>query len=171
MSGYDIKKWSDEVFGYLLMGISYGQIYPVLDRLKNEGLATMKVERSNKGPASKVYQITDRGVDELQSWLRSPDAGEYDALLKLCFGSMLSYDENIQKLEAYGRKREAELPVMEHYLLEMERGDVYGPNTPYYRMITELGLSYFKEELAWCKKSIGVLEELKRKEKDGTTGR
>ena len=38
-----------------------GTLYPLLSRLKNEGLLTYKWEESNQGPPRKYYTLTDEG--------------------------------------------------------------------------------------------------------------
>lgn len=157
MTGYEIRKYVRELFSYM-WDISYGQIYPMLSRLESEGLATMRAASSGKGPNRKVYEITEAGRKELRSWLRSPEKKEYELLLKMCFGSEMDAGLLAEKLKAYSRKREGEILLMEQWLDEFGDGRPYGPNAPYYRMITMLGLSYFKEEVEWCKGSIKMLK-------------
>ena len=65
MSGYDIKKWVDMSFRYF-WEIGYGQIYPTLRRLEEEGLVTMKIDHEQGGPEKKIYTISDSGVEVLQ---------------------------------------------------------------------------------------------------------
>ena len=54
------------------MIIVEGTLYPMLTRLKNDGLLTYKWEESTQGPPRKYYQITVRGkkfLNELEiSW-------------------------------------------------------------------------------------------------------
>jgi PadR family transcriptional regulator AphA len=156
MSGYEIRKYVKELFSYM-WDISYGQIYPMLSRLEGERLATMRVASSGKGPDRKVYEITEAGRKELRSWLKSPEKKEYELLLKMCFGSEMEAGLLAEKLESYSRKREEEARLMEQWLADFGDGQPYGPNAPYYRMITMLGLAYFKEEIEWCKESIKKL--------------
>lgn len=161
MSGYEIKKWVDECFKYLLMDISYGQIYPMLGRLEKEGLASMSIKISGKGRIKKTYIITEKGLNELVAWIRSPDLKEYDILIKLCFGSLVTTEEIIAKLDLYRKKREADLALMGQYTAEPGSEAMYGPNTQYLMMIMSLGASYFREEVAWCENVIKMLAEKK----------
>jgi len=41
--------------------ISEGTIYPLLRRLKSEGLVTTYLEESKKGPSRKYYSLTSKG--------------------------------------------------------------------------------------------------------------
>jgi PadR family transcriptional regulator, regulatory protein PadR len=57
-----------ECYGYELVNeiskkidISEGTIYPLLRRLKNEGLVTTYLQESEEGPPRKYYRLTDAG--------------------------------------------------------------------------------------------------------------
>ena len=59
-SGYDIKKLFEEAFSHF-QGVSFGSIYPALNQLTEQGLATYREEHRPKHPAKKVFQVTDAG--------------------------------------------------------------------------------------------------------------
>jgi DNA-binding PadR family transcriptional regulator len=160
MTGYEMKSWVKEALSYM-WDISYGQIYPTLALLEKTGMATMAEEQSAGGRSKKVYQITDKGLEELRTWLRGPETKEYELLLKMCFGNELAPDELIGKLEAYRQKREGEIKLMEQWANDLEKASVFGPSTPYYLMITKLGLAYFRDEKTWCGESMDMLKKLK----------
>lgn len=44
-----------------------GTIYPLLTRLKNDGLLSYRWEESTSGPPRKYYSITDNGKEVLES--------------------------------------------------------------------------------------------------------
>ena len=44
------------------MDITEGTIYPLLRRLKNDGLLTTYLKESSEGPPRKYYQITEEGI-------------------------------------------------------------------------------------------------------------
>ena len=59
-----------EWYGYALvkalvgipgLGVSEGSIYPLLSRLKKQGLVTTRLEESTEGPARKYYALTGLG--------------------------------------------------------------------------------------------------------------
>lgn len=59
-----------EWYGYALvkalvaipgLGVSEGSIYPLLSRLKKQGLVTTRLEESMEGPARKYYSLTKLG--------------------------------------------------------------------------------------------------------------
>ncbi len=62
-----------EWYGYALvkalvnlpgLGVSEGSIYPLLSRLRKQGLVTTRLEESNEGPARKYYQLTPTGTQQ-----------------------------------------------------------------------------------------------------------
>jgi PadR family transcriptional regulator, regulatory protein PadR len=61
---------SAEWYGYALVkalvavpgvGVAEGSIYPLLSRLKRQGLVTTRLEESREGPARKYYSATPAG--------------------------------------------------------------------------------------------------------------
>lgn len=59
-----------ERYGYALVkelvavpgiGVAEGSIYPLLSRLKRQGLVTTRLEESTEGPARKYYRLTEVG--------------------------------------------------------------------------------------------------------------
>ncbi len=61
---------SKEWYGYALIkelvatpgvGVAEGSIYPLLARLKRQGLVTTRLEESSEGPARKYYSATPTG--------------------------------------------------------------------------------------------------------------
>ena len=60
--GYDIVR---QLRTLDVLIISEGTIYPVLSRLRKEGLLKTFLKESREGPARKYYQLTDSGKDML----------------------------------------------------------------------------------------------------------
>jgi PadR family transcriptional regulator PadR len=66
--GYDIVK---QLRGVDALVVSEGTIYPILSRLKRDGLVKTSLEESSEGPARKYYELTRRGeqlVAEMNSY-------------------------------------------------------------------------------------------------------
>jgi len=55
-----------------------GTVYPLLTRLKNEGLLSYRWEESTSGPPRKYYSLTDLGIDVMESlknnWMQLSDS-------------------------------------------------------------------------------------------------
>ncbi len=56
--GYDIVK---QLRGIDALVIREGTVYPILSRLKRDGLVRTTLEESPEGPARKYYELTTRG--------------------------------------------------------------------------------------------------------------
>jgi len=50
------------------MTLTESTVYPVLARLKSKGLARVREEQSERGPARKVIVLTDAGQTRLAEW-------------------------------------------------------------------------------------------------------
>jgi PadR family transcriptional regulator AphA len=70
MSGYDIKAFADDTVRHF-WAVSYGQIYPELKQLEELGLVESE-EAAVGGRRRTVYRPTQRGREELDSWLGEP---------------------------------------------------------------------------------------------------
>ena len=58
MYGYEIVRTLRRIEGLI---ISEGAIYPILSRLKRQGLVETSIQESSSGPARKYYKLTQRG--------------------------------------------------------------------------------------------------------------
>lgn len=56
--GYALVKMLVAVPG---IGVAEGSIYPLLARLKRQGLVATRLEESSEGPARKYYRLTEEG--------------------------------------------------------------------------------------------------------------
>ena len=66
--GYDIVK---QLRGIDALVVREGTIYPILSRLKRDGLVKTSLEESPAGPARKYYELSKRGeqlLDEMNSY-------------------------------------------------------------------------------------------------------
>lgn len=86
MSGYEIKQAVDQSTRFF-WAASYGQIYPELRRLEQEGL--IEGEQAPRGARKRiVYTLTPAGEQALKDWLQEPPAPpelRFEGLLKLFF--------------------------------------------------------------------------------------
>lgn len=66
--GYDIVRQLRDIDALV---VREGTIYPILSRLKRDGLVRTSLEESPEGPARKYYELTRRGqqlLDEMNSY-------------------------------------------------------------------------------------------------------
>src|SRR5213082_1496767 len=90
-TGYDIKQFVDKTTRHF-WAASYGQIYPELKRLEDQGLIVGRDDPSG-GRARTVFELTDAGHAALQGWLRSAETSSPEfrdeGMLKLFFSDAL----------------------------------------------------------------------------------
>lgn len=103
MSGYDIKKLIDVGLSHF-WNEHYGQIYPTLDSLVKEGLATKKEDATHSHRKRFVYTITQKGQQAFREWLSEPTAipnvrNEFQ--LKFFLSSQLSAREPVRLIKEY----------------------------------------------------------------------
>lgn len=70
MSGYDIRQ-NLRISLDSLWTASYGQIYPMLHKLEEQGFITSRSEPTGLRDRI-VYELTDTGRESFQEWLREP---------------------------------------------------------------------------------------------------
>jgi DNA-binding PadR family transcriptional regulator len=110
MSGYDIKRLVEAGLSHF-WSESYGQIYPVLNRLVEDGLATCSVDAAS-GRGRKVYRITVAGRRAFKRWLRhagQPPRLRDELKLKFFLTSRSDPSESIRLLEEYGEQQREHL--------------------------------------------------------------
>jgi len=71
-SGYDMKKCFESSFGHFFPA-GYGSIYPALATLARNGLVEFEHVPQEGKPDRKVYNITDKGREELMQGLDNPN--------------------------------------------------------------------------------------------------
>lgn len=64
--GYEMTK-KLELYGFNM--VSEGSIYPLLIRMKKDGLVTTTTKSSESGPKRKYYSLTDKGKEQLVTFI------------------------------------------------------------------------------------------------------
>jgi PadR family transcriptional regulator AphA len=162
MSGYDIKKTIEVSLGNF-WSESYGQIYPILKSLVEEGLATGTVVTQTGKPDRHVYALTDAGRQELQRWLRGPseyEVGRSELLLKLFFGWQVPADESRRRVEAFRGLQQGLLKKykgIEQWVKETEADE---PGLPYWLMTVSYGKHVSRALVEWCEETLAALRSM-----------
>ena len=116
LTGYDIKKRIDGAISFFWKG-SFGNIYPALKGMENQGLIT-KNDTSVGGREKTTYHITESGSDALKDWLKEEQASnelKYETLLKLFFGGAESREISIHNIEVFEEQIQKDLKVLKKY--------------------------------------------------------
>lgn len=153
MSGYDMKKFTKEVFSHF-WSESYGQIYTNLKILLKDGWVIYKEEKDGNRPAKKVYEITDLGMSMLLQWLSEPTAEQVprnELALKFFIAPLASKEVLIRHIRTY---KQQELQRLDELKIAIEkiRKEVPEeiPHKPYWLMGSRLGILMHEAKLKWC---------------------
>jgi DNA-binding PadR family transcriptional regulator len=74
-SGADLTRRFDKSIGFFWTA-THQQIYRVLGRMEKDGWVVSKVVPHLDRPATKVYDVTDAGRDELRRWIAEPTTSD-----------------------------------------------------------------------------------------------
>ncbi len=155
MHGYRLKEIIENDFGFM-WSINFGQIYPTLKRLEQDGLVTKRDVAQKNAPDRKLYSITDKGREAFSEWLQS--APERDMLIRdpfLLKFIFFSFGDKEKALEII----EAQIDSYRQVLRKrQERYEVNQNETVYARLMRELGISLNEGMLEWLVKAKQEIE-------------
>jgi DNA-binding PadR family transcriptional regulator len=165
MSGYDIKKFIELSISNF-WSESYGQIYPILKLLTEEGLTSSHTEKQEGKPERYIYTLTAKGWDALREWLTEPaeyTVGRIEILLKLFFGRHTAVSTNIQHVHQF---RALQVALLHKYAeIEKHINAVCLDETE--RLYSLITLKYGRHEsealVAWCDETLALLKTMTEK--------
>ncbi len=155
-SGYEIKKFIESSLAYFWKE-SYGQIYPVLKQLTNEGAITSRTIHQIGKPDKTVYSITEKGHNALRKWLEEPAEKEMlrsEFLLKLFLGSNSQPDDILHHITGYQEKIENELEQYQEISQMINTQFADNENAFYWKLVLDLGIRRLNVSLQWCKDAV-----------------
>jgi DNA-binding PadR family transcriptional regulator len=141
-TGYEIKQLVDKSTRHF-WAASYGQIYPELRRLEEQGLISGRPEPTG-GRERRVYELTDAGRDALGDWLSSGEEPLYEVrdegLLKLFF-SDLAPERRLEIVRAIRARMQRKLAQLEALGTPAKSGP---------ELTLSLGTAVTKIYIDWC---------------------
>jgi PadR family transcriptional regulator, regulatory protein AphA len=158
LSGYDIKTIVDRSTRFF-WAASYGQIYPELKRLEQEGLIE-GADASNGNRGRRVYELTTAGHQALVDWLlsaRGPDVELRDeSLLRLFFADAVPREQALMLLEGRKRGHEEFLGVLRE--IQSMAG---GPDPTFVDLVLRWGIDFNEWGARWCQEQLERLRSEK----------
>jgi PadR family transcriptional regulator AphA len=146
-SGYDLARRAEESVAYLWTP-SRSQIYKVLPRLVDAGLAQVRSVEQDRRPDKALYKLTSSGRRALRAWLadveEEPAAGRVVFPLKLFFCDFAPAGAANAQLSAYRAFLERRLEAYER----AGAGVALGPPR-YPEIVRGHGLARVRATLAW----------------------
>jgi len=164
MTGYELKRYLDESVHYF-WNARLSQIYPLLAKMKEEGLLRMEIEYQESKPNRKVYYITEKGKRELKEWLRKPMGLPTikDAfMLKTFFMGELKKEEILAHLKEQKRLHEERLAIYKEQTADVVKQRIKETglerNGVFWELTLKAGILYEEGYIEWCKRAIEVVE-------------
>jgi DNA-binding PadR family transcriptional regulator len=158
-SGYDIRKAIESSVGYF-WGESYGQIYPTLKKLAEEGMIVSSSPVAGPRQRRQQYSLTDAGHTCLREWLALPfqnDPPRNEFLLKLFFGRDAPPSVSIGHIRELQQRNRQILATM----LELEsfanQQTPQNPHQPYWMLTLSLGIALTRAALDWGESALATL--------------
>jgi PadR family transcriptional regulator, regulatory protein AphA len=145
-TGYDIKQFVDKTTRHF-WAVSYGQIYPELRRLEEQGLIAGRDEPTG-GRARTVYEMTEAGHRALAGWLQEvpPDPLfelRCETLLKLFFSDAVADAPRADYVRVFRAWSERRLEQFRGLQPEADEG----PDGP--SLSLEFGLAFMQFLIDW----------------------
>jgi len=156
-SGYAIKQLIDQSLNHFWK-ISYGQIYPALKLIVEEGLATVRTSSHESKPDRNEYFLTSKGKETLRNWLEAPieqiPVERNEILLKLFFGRYQTQETTLLQLEDYKRKLEARYQTylnIEHAISTSKNSE---EDAKYWLFTLDYGKRVTMAAIEWCQATL-----------------
>jgi PadR family transcriptional regulator, regulatory protein AphA len=166
MSGYDLGLTIRGSVGHF-WNESYGQIYPNLRKLANDGFVSCKTERQKGKPDRRIYSITKKGRERLTRWLAvppQPQVPRNEMLLKLFFGEQIPTQILIGYVEGMAEEQRALLELLERAEREEINKNQQYPAAPYWRMAAHFGQMQMRAHLRWAEETLAELNKIAEKQ-------
>lgn len=158
LSGYDIKTIVDRSTRFF-WAASYGQIYPELKRLEEEGLIRGE-DASNGARSRRVYELTPAGREALVHWLLEDRTTTVElrdeSLLRLFFGDVVPREQALMVLEGRKRGHEDFLEVLRE--IQSLPG---GPDPTFVDLVLRWGIDFNEWGARWCQEQLERLQSEK----------
>jgi PadR family transcriptional regulator AphA len=148
-TGYEIKAIVDRSTRFF-WAASYGQIYPELRRLEQEGLIEGE-DAPNGARPRRVYKLTAAGHDALEEWLLERDTTielRDESLLRLFFADALPREDALMLLEGRRRGHEGILEALRSIDARP------GTDTPFVDLVLRWGISFNEWGARWCTEQL-----------------
>jgi DNA-binding PadR family transcriptional regulator len=164
-TGYDIRKTIEQELSHF-WNESYGQIYPILNALAEERLATRRHKKQKGKPDRQIYSITPKGRQVLNEWLAEPSGVQIErneTLLKLFFAGGLGRAARRGLIESYRQKQQELLSELDEIEQALEGNGADEPPHALGLLTISHGRAEARARLRWCDQVLRELDALPRR--------
>jgi DNA-binding PadR family transcriptional regulator len=142
-SGYDLLKRAEGSVAHM-WSPAKSQLYAVLPRLVDAGLARRRNVRQTSRPDKQVYRLTPAGRAAVRNWLETAAPKTWDELLlKVFFAKLGSRDALLCQLDEYAQQTREQLAAYE----------AIRPATRLGALTLQYGLEEMPLRLAWIQRT------------------
>ena len=164
-SGYDIKKVCDTSIGHF-WNENYGHIYPVLQKMEEEGLITKEVKKTEGRPSKNIFSITEKGKEELEKWLMLPveqSPTRSELLLKIFWAKDIPVENIIEKIQKVKQDCERDLQKYSEIAELFDSGKIQADKKSLvlWTITINNGRQGEEAEIKWCNETLEALETIK----------
>lgn len=152
-TGYSIKQMIDTSLNHFWK-ISYGQIYPTLKLLVDQGYATVESQVQEGRPDKKEYTITNEGERALKEWIQQPiqqlPGEKNELLLKLFFSGNQDVQDTLSHLADFREKLTGRLNTY-RAIQEMINTQLRDQaDAPFWLLTLDYGIRTTLAAIEWC---------------------
>lgn len=165
MTGYELKQFFDSSVQHF-WNAELSQIYPTLKSLEEQQYVEMDLQVQQNRPNRKVYEITEKGREEFERWVRAPQppADLRDPfLIKVFFGTEIPVEDVLVLLRRQMEEQQKVLAFSETVLRERIREGVRAMHSTrhglFWTLTLEMANAYRRAYIDWCERSMHLLEE------------
>lgn len=148
---YELYRLFDRELGKVWR-LGQSHLYAYLEKIEEQGLATMEVEASEGAPDRKVYRITPEGKKRFGEWLLEPSPRvrtlRLELLAKLYFYRRLGL-KGMDRLAARQRK------LLEERLASLD-GAMRETDDDYWRSVLDFRRSEIEAIVAWLDRTAAL---------------
>jgi PadR family transcriptional regulator, phenolic acid-responsive transcriptional regulator len=153
--GYEIKREFEGAIGNV-WSVSYGQLYPTLRRLSEQGWLSKKTEPGKKAAEKNIYSITEKGRRKLDEWLLKPLRSTYrvkdEFTLRFLFFSKLDPASVLEYLRGYQKRTQEQRESFKKTLEALPRGVDF-----YLQGIIRKGIAHLAAEDRWLQEVMETI--------------
>ena len=161
-SGYDLWKKFSQTSAYYWQA-SQQQIYRELGKLEKQGAIESEIIAQEGRPDKKIYQITDKGIEKLKTWLLEPvepTATREELLVKVISAQLAPKSVILQEIERHRQIHAQQLSVYQ----EIEQQNFSDLSQLSYKekclyATVRCGINSESYRIAWCSEAIALLNE------------
>lgn len=163
LSGYEMKKIIDTRMSFFWQE-SFGQIYPELSKMTEEGLVETS-DTESKGDIKRErtrYKITSRGEQELKKWMEEEnekDTVRSEFLLKMYLSTPKNVEEMRRHIIKFKEQSEERLELFNRFESQLKQMIEVHSNHKQILYVLNLGMRQAELYIDWCEEVLKDLEK------------